>query len=93
MRIERSQPLDLRAIADGVIKNNMGLGGIELRVRGALANGQATLAETGQQLPVTGGPERSTQPWLWFDGHAFGLGEAKAVTWLRETAGPLPAPR
>lgn len=45
MRIERPQPIDLRAVADGVIKNNMGLGGIELRVRGRLQDGTATLAE------------------------------------------------
>ncbi|MBL8728655.1 MAG: hypothetical protein JNM25_09515 [Planctomycetes bacterium] len=75
-----------------MIKNNMGVGGIQLRVRGTLANGRATLVETGQQIPVTGGPERSTQPWLWFDALAFGLGEAEAATWLRETPAPSPGP-
>lgn len=93
MRIERPQPLDLRAIADGVIKNNMGVGGIGLRVRGSLADGQATLVATGQQLPVAGGPARSAEPWLWLDAGAFGLGEAQAVTWLRETPVPSLAPQ
>lgn len=88
MRIERPQPIDLRAVADGVIKNNMGLGGIELRVRGRLQDGTATLAETAQTLPVSGGPANSDGPWLWLDARAFGLGEAKTVTWLRAT--PLP---
>lgn len=89
VRIERPQPLDLRAIAaEGVIQNNMGLGGIELRVRGTLGPGTATLAETGQTLPVTGAPARASQPWLWFDARAFALGEADSVTWLRETPGP-----
>jgi hypothetical protein len=90
VRIERPQPLDLRAIADGVIKNNMGVGGIDLRVRGTLVDGLATFAETGQQLPVLGGPARSAQPWLWFDADAFAQGEAQALTWLRET--PVPTP-
>lgn len=88
MRIERPLPLDLRAVADGVIKNNMGLGGIQVRVRGTLAAGRATLVETGQQLLVEGGPERSQQPWLWFEARDYGLGHADALTWLRET--PLP---
>lgn len=92
MRIERPQPLDLRAIADGVIKNNMGVGRIELRVRGTLGPGAATLAATGQTIAVAGGPARSSQPWLWFDAGAFGRGEAEAVTWLRETPAPVAAP-
>jgi hypothetical protein len=92
VRIERPQPIDLRAIADGVIKNNMGVGGIELRVRGALQDGTATMAETGQELPVVGGPPRSQASWLWLDAKAFGLGEADAVSWLQESSGPVRAP-
>lgn len=92
MRIERPLPIDLRAIADGVIKNNMGVGGIELRVRGVLQDGTATLAETGQQLKVAGAPQRSTAAWLWFDAKDYGLGETEAVDWLRESEGPVRAP-
>lgn len=92
MRIERPQPLDLPAIADGVIRNNMGFGGLEVRVRGSLADGTATLADTGQQLPVAGGPPHADAGWLWFDGKAFALGEAKALAWLRATPGPVAGP-
>ncbi len=92
MRLVRPQAIDLRLIADGVIRNNMGVGGIELRVRGALADGSATLAETGQRLPVTGGPARSPGPWLWLDVTAFALGRAAAVGWRREAPGPAAAP-
>jgi hypothetical protein len=88
VRLERPAQLDLRAVAEGVIKNNMGLGGIEVRVRGQLAAGKATLIETGQVLAVQGGPERSTQPWLWFQAKEFGLGMVDEITWLRESARP-----
>lgn len=92
MRIERPLPLDLRAIARGVIENNMGLGGLEVRVRGELADGVATLAETGQKVPVAGGPARSTATWLWLDAKDFGKELADAATWLRETPLPVPGP-
>jgi hypothetical protein len=85
-------PLDLKEVAESVIKNNMGLGGIEVRVRGSLANGIATLVETGQKLPVEGGPAQSTQPWLWFEAREFGLGHSDTLAWKRETAGPVLAP-
>jgi hypothetical protein len=92
IRLERPMTLDLPELADNVIKNNMGIGGIELRVRGTLADGTATLIETGQKLPVLGGPARSTQPWLWFECKPFGLGHDDGVTWLRETPQPADAP-
>ncbi|HEX5053582.1 MAG TPA: hypothetical protein VFZ65_17520 [Planctomycetota bacterium] len=88
MRLERPVQIDLSAIAQGVIKNNMGVGGIELRVRGALAEGRATLTGTGQVLPVSGGPVHSSLPWLRLDGKDLGLGTADAVQWIAESAGP-----
>lgn len=91
MRIERPLPLDLQAIANGVIQNNMGLGGLEVRVRGTLADGKAVLLDTGQVVPVMGGPARSTAAWLWFDAKEYGLGMAAAVTWRRESTVPAPA--
>jgi hypothetical protein len=39
-------------------------------------------------LPVQGGPERSTLPWLWFQAKEFGLDIVDEVTWLRESARP-----
>lgn len=68
----------------------MGLGGIELRVRGTLQDGIATLAETGQTLPVAGGPSRSDGPWLWFEAKDFGLELDDAVAWKRATPAPAP---
>ncbi|MFN6146965.1 MAG: hypothetical protein ACK5AL_11450 [Planctomycetota bacterium] len=75
-----------------MIENNMGLGGLEVRVRGELADGVATLAETGQKVPVAGGPARSTATWLWLDAKDFGKELADAATWLRETPLPVPGP-
>lgn len=92
VRIERPLPLDLRAIADGVIKNNMGLGGLQVRVRGQLRDGKATLAESGQVVSVEGGPANSKEPWLWFEAREFGLGHVDAVAWLRETPAPTLGP-
>lgn len=68
----------------------MGLGGIELRVRGTLQDGTATLAETGQQLPVSGGPPRADGPWLWFEARDYGLELEPAVQWKRGTQVPAP---
>jgi hypothetical protein len=80
--------LDLREVAENVIKNNMGIGGIEVRVRGTVADGVATLIETDQRIPVMGGPARSTKPWLWFEAKPFGLGHDDGLTWLGESATP-----
>ncbi len=85
-------PLDLKAIADGVIKNNMGLGGLEVRVRGTLANGILTTVETNQKIPVIGGPAQSTQSWVWLQAREFGLGHTDAAAFVRETAGPSMTP-
>lgn len=90
VRLERPLPLDLRAIAtEGVVKNNMGLGGLQVRVRGVLDGGTVTLEGTSQRISVQGGPARSTQPWLWFEARDFGLGTADAVAFVRETAAPV----
>jgi hypothetical protein len=70
----------------------MGIGGIQVRVRGTLADGTATLVDTGQKIPVAGGPARSTQPWLWFEAKPFGLGHEDAVTWITETPTPVREP-
>jgi hypothetical protein len=80
--------VDLAAIAQGVIKNNMGVGGIELRVRGKLQDGKAVFAETGQSLPVSGGPPSSSKPWLVFDAQGWQEGEPLTLVWKGEQDGP-----
>jgi hypothetical protein len=70
----------------------MGLGGLEVRVRGELVDGTATLAETGQKVPVAGGPARSTATWLWLDAKDFGKELADKATWIRETRLPTLGP-
>lgn len=85
----RPVALDFAAIADGVIRNNMGLGGIQVRVRGRLDGGQAVLDGTGQRVPLVGAPAAADGAWLWFEARELGLGAAKAATWLRSSAGPV----
>lgn len=58
--------LDLAALADGVVRNNVGVDAIELRVRGRIEGGHAVLAETGQRLPVAEAPGANAGPWLRF---------------------------
>ncbi|MBL8756231.1 MAG: hypothetical protein JNK15_23250 [Planctomycetes bacterium] len=90
VRLERPLPLDLRAIAtEGILKNNMGLGGLQVRVRAVLADGKATFEGTAQQISVQGGPARTTQPWLWLDAKEFGLGTADAVAFVCESSAPV----
>ncbi len=92
MRLPRPVALDLRAIADGVIRNNMGLGGIELRVRGRLAGAVAVLDGTGQRLPVAGELPTSADGWLWLEAREFGLGERDDFGWLGSSRDPLGPP-
>jgi hypothetical protein len=60
-------PLDFVALADGVVRNNMGVGAIAVRVRGRIEDGAAIFAETGQRLPVREAPASDGGPWLSFD--------------------------
>ena len=70
----------------------MGLGGLEVRVRGELADGVAILADTGQKLPVAGGPARSREAWLWLEAKDYGKGLAGQANWVRETRLPTLGP-
>jgi hypothetical protein len=80
--------LDLQGLAAAVVRNNMGVGGIELRVRGRVQDGVVAFAETDQRLPVTGAVAATTQPWLVFAVHGFGLGAVLGLELLREQPGP-----
>jgi hypothetical protein len=56
--------IDLKAIADGVIRNNMGVGAIELRVRGKVQGGQGSSgcrAGTAKPRPWCGGRSRTAR--------------------------------
>jgi hypothetical protein len=59
-------PLDFTALADGVVRNNMGVGAISVQVRGRIEDGAAILAETGQRLAVREAPSSDGGPWLSF---------------------------
>jgi len=80
--------LDFAAIAAGVVKNNMGVGGIELRVRGEVEHGTAKFAETGQTLPARGAPAATTKPWQVFDVQGWEEGGQVTLHWQRERDGP-----
>lgn len=80
--------LDPQELAAAVVRNNMGVGGIGLQVRAHLEGSEAVFAETGQRLPVAGGPAASRLPWLEFAVEGFGPGEQVALRWLGEAAAP-----
>lgn len=81
-------PIDCKAIARGVIKNNMGVGAIELRVRGKVRDGTVTFAETGQTLPVSGAPPASSKPWLVFHVKGWNEREPVLLAWKAEQETP-----
>lgn len=81
--------LDHQEIATAVRENNMGIGGIELRVRGTLEQGRIRIAETGQELPVSGAPTAADQPWLLVRWDAEGCASDRAVpAWLGAAGAP-----
>ena len=84
------QPLDLQALADGVVRNNVGVEAITLGVRGKLDGDSVVLHGTGQRLPVTGAQPTSA-PWLWFDVRGYQRGATVTLA-LRRGAGAAPVP-
>jgi hypothetical protein len=52
--------LDFARIAEGVVKNNMGLGGIEIVADASVAEGKVTIHPTGQTFPLHGDPPAQT---------------------------------
>jgi hypothetical protein len=81
-------PIDVKSIAASVVKNNMGVGGIELQVRASLQGSSAKLADTGQTLPVTNAPASSTRPWQVLQAQGWGDGETLAMVWVEERDAP-----
>lgn len=85
------QQLDFRALADGVVRNNVGVDGITVAVRGRIAGDTAVLADTGQRLPLAGGAAAPAAPpgaWLWFAVQGFGPDEEVALVPLGASEGP-----
>ena len=87
-----AQVLDFQALADGVVRANVGVDAITLGVRGRLEGDSAVLHGTGQRLPVTGA-QATSEPWLWFDVHGWLAGDSVQLSFLRGEAAPAgPAP-
>ena len=80
--------IDVKSIAENVIKNNMGVGGVELQVRATLQGQTARLAETGQMLPVKNAPASSTKPWQVFQAEGWAEGETLSMVWVEERDQP-----
>lgn len=51
-RVLTPMKLDFQMLADGVRKNNMGLGGIRVLVAARIENGRVIVVPTGQTLPL-----------------------------------------
>jgi len=81
--------LDFQALAEGVVRNNVGVDAIALRVRARLDRGSAVLTGTEQRLPVTGATA-TTEPWLWFEVTGFEPAQRVELRFLRGTPGPQP---
>jgi len=53
-RVPKPGPIDFPALADGVIKNNMGLGGITVTVSSRIDDGHVVFEKTGQRHRLDG---------------------------------------
>jgi hypothetical protein len=74
--------LDFDALADGVVRNNMGVGGIAVQVRGTLRGDRVEFAETGQTLPVAGAPAETSGPWLAFAVEGLAAEQPTVLRWV-----------
>ncbi|MEI6131049.1 MAG: hypothetical protein WCR59_13370 [Planctomycetota bacterium] len=78
---------DFHALFDGVFRNNVGVDGITLGVRGTIEKGQLVLPITGQRFPLTDN-KNAAGPWLWFSVHGYEAGEQIALTLVRASDTP-----
>ncbi len=70
------QQLDFQALADGVVRNNVGVDGILVAARARCEGDHVVFAATGQRLPAVVTAETTpAQPWLWFEVEGHGAGE------------------
>lgn len=61
-RVPKPGPIDFPVLADGVIKNNMGLGGIAVTVASRIEDGHVVFEKTGQRHRLEGAPPAETGP-------------------------------
>jgi hypothetical protein len=87
-RVTRPEPLDLQGIADAVVRNNMGVGSLELLVRGRVQGGELVVADTGQRFSLRGAPPSSTKPWVSVLVHGWQPGERVELEWRGEMDAP-----
>ena len=53
-RVARPMPLDFSVLADGVVRNNMGIGGFTVTARASVEGGRVTLHPTDQGFLLAG---------------------------------------
>lgn len=92
--------LDFQAIADGVVRNNVGVDGITVAFRGRCVGSEVVVQGTDQRLPASATAEATAeQPWLWFEVEGYDEGEQVRLRCTGATSGPdvrpqvLPASR
>jgi hypothetical protein len=88
------QVIDIEALVDGVIRNNVGVDAITLAVRARCEGQEVVFAETGQRLPAAATAETTAaQPWLWCEVEGFDQGETVRLRCTGATAGPDQSPQ
>lgn len=87
-------PLDFHALADGVVRNNVGVDGITIAVRAHCEGGAVVLAATGQRLSAsTTAESTAAQPWLWCEVEGYDQGQTVTLRCTGATAGPGQRPQ
>ena len=67
MRVVKPMDFDFKALHDGLMRNNVGLGGVRIRATVTIENGKVEIKPTGQGYSLRGEPPTETGPsrrWL-----------------------------
>ncbi len=87
------QTLDFTALADGVVRNNVGVDGITVAVQAECEGDFVVVTATGQRLPARRTVATTgEQPWLWFTVEGHGPGETVAVRCIGTSRSPAELP-
>jgi hypothetical protein len=86
--VPRPVQLDLKQLAAGVVRANVGVEAIELRARGRMEGAELVLAESGQRLPVQGAPAGARRAWLRFEARGWEAGEKVVLQYLGDADHP-----
>lgn len=88
----RPGPLDFQALADGVVRNNVGVDAIEFAVKCRIADAAVTALPTGQTFALAAASDGSTAhpdgAWGWFRVTGHGAGERVALVYQGHSEGP-----